>query len=432
MDTKILCTKHKRKITSICLNDNCDSPLMCMTCGKEHDKTHIDKDLDQILNNIQLEPIKELKQLLNQFNNPKESMYMRFITKLLKSLHFFQRLINKKLNKTVLDLKEKLHSFDDDNQANNMEFLLGLINSCSKNMSNKDKINYFAILKTPTFSKLLNFFKEKKTNYDNIKLSFENFSNRFNSEFSKLVNDFLITDLNVISQFKIELESLNILINQNSEEKIDFNSSIEIYSDNSQFLKNKRNSSQRLEENLKDNNFKNYNTFNNLLEKFIKENPEKNKRLKESQCKSFDINNVILSTIIPFSKSKNMKDKIIILLPMTIPGTGKLNFINVLLKGCKIQNLNFEILEDNKIIRNLDNSFNFVKPLYSDIDLFNNSGMCKSRFFNSLSHILNNQKKGNCVIYIDKNIYPDDAQEIIEYDCIKLVLLKILDVKTKE
>ena len=385
MDTKILCTKHKRKITSICLNDNCDSPLMCMTCGKEHDKTHIDKDLDQILNNIQLEPIKELKQLLNQFNNPKESMYMRFITKLLKSLHFFQRLINKKLNKTVLDLKEKLHSFDDDNQANNMEFLLGLINSCSKNMSNKDKINYFAILKTPTFSKLLNFFKEKKTNYDNIKLSFENFSNRFNSEFSKLVNDFLITDLNVISQFKIELESLNILINQNSEEKIDFNSSIEIYSDNSQFLKNKRNSSQRLEENLKDNNFKNYNTFNNLLEKFIKENPEKNKRLKESQCKSFDINNVILSTIIPFSKSKNMKDKIIILLPMTIPGTGKLNFINVLLKGCKIQNLNFEILEDNKIIRNLDNSFNFVKPLYSDIDLFNNSGMCKSRFFNSLS-----------------------------------------------
>jgi hypothetical protein len=267
------------------------------------------------------------------------------------------------------------------------------------------------VVRSKSFKDLAGFFRNQKAIYENICLSFENFSSRFSSEFSKIVES-NIPESKSIQEFKdgfILGNSINSFTpespfktNQVIEDfKVDL--SLKDITKQSTFLCNKRECPDDLL---------------NILEKInpnltLKQNKSKIKEevieSQENLRSSFEIHKSL-----NISPDYPNQDKVVILLPLTIPGSGKISLLNLLLKGCRVLRYNFEVLEDTKIHRNIDNSFVFVKPLNSDTDLLNTSSSSKLKLFNSISHILNNQKKGNCLIYIDKNTYPLDIKEIVE------------------
>jgi hypothetical protein len=402
----LTCSRHDKKLVSICLDENCDIPSLCMSCPEDHNSSHrFCKIEDYFEKNIKcFDQLKEFKQIFNQFSG--KNMQKLFIKKVLNTLHYFQRLVNKKINRTVLELKEKLHEMED--KDDNMNFIQDFLSNFTKNTSLNDKVNYLNVVRSKSFKDLAGFFRNQKGIYENICLSFENFSSRFSSEFSKIVES-NIPESRTIEEFKDGF-FLGNNINSSTESPFKTNKVIEDFkidhslkdiTKQSTFLCNKRECSDDLL---------------NILEKINPNLTSKQNKIKQEDFESQE--NVRSSYEIHkssnYSQDYSFQDKVVILLPLTIPGSGKLSLLNLLLKGCRVLRYNFEVLEDTKIHRNLDNSFVFVKPLNSDTDLLNTSSSSKLKLFNSISHILNNQKKGNCLIYIDKNTYPLDIKEIVE------------------
>jgi hypothetical protein len=405
----LTCSRHEKILVSICSDDNCDNPLLCRSCSDNHNSSHKFCKIEDYFekNSKCFDQLKEFKQIFNQFSG--KNIEKLFIKKVLNSLHYFQRLVNKKINRTVLDLKERLHEMEDNDD--NMNFIQDFLANFTKNTSLNHRVNYLNVVRSKSFKDLAGFFRNQKAIYENICLSFENFSSRFSSEFSKIVES-NIPESKSIQEFKDGFILGNSINSTTPESPFKTNQVIEDFkvdlslkdiTKQSTFLCNKRECPDDLL---------------NILEKInpnltLKQNKSKIKEevieSQENLRSSFEIHKSL-----NLSPDYPNQDKVVILLPLTIPGSGKISLLNLLLKGCRVLRYNFEVLEDTKIHRNIDNSFVFVKPLNSDTDLLNTSSSSKLKLFNSISHILNNQKKGNCLIYIDKNTYPLDIKEIVE------------------
>ena len=408
----------------------------------------------------------------NSYNNKKSIQIFIFTPPCYLSDDFFM-LIKKKYSN--IHFSYKFNSFDDDQknlvfkQDNLIEIILinYLDENCFNNIDKKIFENQFIIafgisskefesakekfsvkLNNPDFfiynknSGLFNYFKNKNKE-DKINLLFKNFLNQcrkilfdVKKNYPNKIKIYDIYDNNLnenyIADFDKIINDIKTIINSTEYEK----NILEQIENNIQSKLNNDNNNSKENENINENNKIETNYIKNIISK--KETTEHSKYYNSNIINLYqEHTNPFLNLIKNFisyeesqqkSKNDSLKNaitnnnnisKVIILIPITLPGTGKTELINYLKIYTKKYNVYFEYISSDEIRKKEIEKLMINIPGMTEKEAFMRSRNNYNKSFvedieNKFKKIYLDNKIKNTLIYIDKNHPPNAINKSIE------------------
>ena len=389
------------------------------------------KGLDNLLKDI----VKNFKLSISneEFNYKNEDKFYSDSIKInLIYWHEFRNITKLNINQFLIIM--------DLNILNSKELSFEITKVLNDKIQNSQYINYITDSSLKIFfTKSLNTIKNNKNKESTIKAIEETFSNyvllsnRFISVIKKYINDnnyFSVCSLDIEDNrkqlidwillkyktiFKKEFKlctnnennniSSNLIIKENELNKkniiLENNSDKKLYSNNTTDSKN----------NFIDNRFKDFiSIYNNY------KNPFEECSINYSNDQNFKLNKNT-------DKYNNIQKNIVnykylsVLIPMTLPGTGKTDFVTSLSKLMSLKNILFLTISSDKIRKKLINEY---KSYYkcSEDEAFSKTGKKSNKIFeNELISLINEfmeSKNNKCLLYIDKNHPPNAISRSME------------------
>ena len=254
---------------------------------------------------------------------------------------------------------------------------------CENNNEKLDELfNYY---NTESIKFTINLKKKFNTQ---IKI-YDNFSEEKISEYEKEIDD-------IINKIKEDLKEINAEEIKNETFLVDNGNLIEFELNSKE--KNKLKASKYKNSPLIDLYEEHINPYESLKEKFLQYEREK-------------IENQKMKVELSIKKASNIK-RIIILIPMTIPGNGKTYFINQLKPIIEKYGINFQSISSDNIRRKIMDEMLNKNRKMTEKEAFEKSGRRSNYLFENelvekFKYVYYNNKILDAMIYIDKNHPPN-------------------------